>query len=66
MLGPAVAPLSKLKGRSRWQLLLKSRQRPPLRKLTGRMLSQVGYFDHTDSRYRDVRVIVDVDPINML
>jgi len=66
MLGPAMAPLSKLKGRSRWQLLLKSRQRPPLRKLTTRMLSHVGYFDRSDSRYRDVRIIVDVDPLNLL
>ena len=66
MLGPAMAPLSWLKGRARWQILLKSRDRPPLRQLARRMLQTVGYFDNSSSRYRDVRIVVDVDPVNML
>ena len=66
MLGPAMAPLSRLKGRARWQLLLKSGDRSRLRKATLGMLNQVGYFDNRDSRHRNVRIIVDVDPVNML
>ena len=66
MLGPAMAPLARLKGRARWQILLKSRERPPLRHLARRTLQTVGHFDNSQSRYRDVRIIVDVDPVNML
>ena len=66
MLGPAMAPLSRLKGRSRWQLLLKSPHRGRLRKTAIRTLELVGHFDNRNSNYRNVRIIVDVDPVNML
>ncbi|MFW5968040.1 MAG: primosomal protein N' [Persicimonas sp.] len=66
MLGPAMAPLSRLRGKSRWQLLLKSRSRTKVRKLATSMLSAVGHFEPSKSSYRNVRIIVDVDPINML
>ena len=66
MLGPAMAPLSRLKGKSRWQLLLKSRSRAAVRKLAIAMLNAVGHFEPNQSRYRDVRIVVDVDPVNML
>ena len=66
MLGPAMAPLSKLKGRSRWQLLLKSKERQHVRQTAIRMLEHVGHFDTSNRRHKNVRIIVDVDPINML
>ncbi len=66
MLGPAMAPLSRLKGKSRWQLLLKSRSRTAVRKLAIAMLNGVAHFEPNKSPYRDVRIVVDVDPVNML
>jgi primosomal protein N' (replication factor Y) len=66
MLGPAMAPLARLKGRSRWQLLLKGGDRSRLRETAGRMLEAVDHFDPHQSDYSDVRIIVDVDPVNML
>ncbi|MFP4598678.1 MAG: primosomal protein N' [Persicimonas sp.] len=66
MLGPAMAPLSRLKGKSRWQLLLKSRSRADVRKLAIAMLNAVGHFEPSTSDRRNVRIIVDVDPVNML
>lgn len=68
MLGPAMAPLARLKGKSRWQILLKSRSRTRLRKLAIATLNGVAHFDvaKSKSRYKNVRIVVDVDPINML
>jgi primosomal protein N' (replication factor Y) len=66
MLGPAMAPLSRIKGKSRWQILLKSRSRQNVRKLAIDMLNAVAHFEPNKSQYRDVRIIVDVDPVHML
>ncbi|MFB6375320.1 MAG: primosomal protein N', partial [Bradymonadaceae bacterium] len=65
MVGPAMAPLSRLKGRSRWQLLLEGSDRSRLRETANRMLAAVDHFGR-QSDYRNVRIIVDVDPVNML
>jgi primosomal protein N' (replication factor Y) (superfamily II helicase) len=66
MLGPAMAPIARINNKSRWQLLLKSRTRPALRKLAIAALGDVGHFDGPQPRFKNVRIIVDVDPINML
>jgi primosomal protein N' (replication factor Y) len=66
MLGPAMAPLSRLKGKSRWQILLKSRSRSAVRRLALAMLNGVAHFEPNKSQHRDVRIVVDVDPVNML
>lgn len=66
MLGPAMAPLSRIKGKSRWQILLKSRSRQHVRKLAIDMLNGVAHFEPHHSQYRDVHIIVDVDPVHML
>ncbi len=66
MLGPALAPIERLRGRTRWQLLFKSRDRGALRRLVGNVLADVGYFDPGDRRHKNVRIAVDVDPISML
>jgi primosomal protein N' (replication factor Y) len=58
ILGPAEAPLQRLKGKTRWMLLLKSPQRGPLRDLLEVMLA-----GQTPGR---VRVTADVDPRMML
>ncbi|MBK6846852.1 MAG: primosomal protein N' [Proteobacteria bacterium] len=61
LLGPAEAPLQRLKGRTRWLLLLKARQRGPLRELLDRLL-----LASEQTLPRDVRLAIDVDPLQML
>jgi primosomal protein N' (replication factor Y) (superfamily II helicase) len=64
MLGPALAPLERLRGRMRYQILFKCPTRGPLRKMMFGLLGEMGLFDPArDSR---IRVAVDVDPQNLL
>lgn len=56
--GPAPAPMSRIKGVYRYQILLRSPQRSALRKAVERVM--VG------RKWRGVEVAVDVDPINIL
>ncbi len=58
ILGPAEAPLSRLKGRYRWQMLLRAADRGPLRRAAGRVLAL--------QPMREVRLTVDVDPVGLL
>lgn len=60
VLGPAAAPLQRLKGRTRWMMLLRAGSRDPLRRLVDRLL------DAASGLARGVRVSIDVDPLNML
>ena len=56
--GPAPAPMSRIKGVYRYQILLRSPQRSALRKaVEGVMIGR---------KWRGVEVAVDVDPINIL
>ena len=62
ILGPAEAPLAKLKGKYRWQILVKS-------KGTGLLhyfLNEVEDFSKKMLRNSGVRMIMDVDPYQML
>ena len=59
ILGPAPAPIEKLRNRFRWQLLLRSKQSAPLLKLARRARELM-------PRARGVRLHVDVDPNSML
>jgi len=58
ILGPAPAPIQKLRNRYRWQILLKGKKGPHLYKLANQARS-------LNPRGR-VRLLVDVDPYNML
>ncbi len=58
VLGPAEAPLSRLKGRHRWQMLLRATERGPLRRAASRVLAI--------QAPREVRLTVDVDPVGLL
>ncbi|HYY58383.1 MAG TPA: primosomal protein N' [Pyrinomonadaceae bacterium] len=61
ILGPAPAPLSRLKGEHRIQLLLKSRSRPQLRQVIDVALAEAA------ARGSDLRSVnVEVDPINLM
>jgi len=61
VLGPAQAPWEKLKSRYRFQLLLRSADLNALRSFCGRMLEAAG-----KACPRDVRMIVDVDPLFLM
>ena len=60
ILGPAPCPLARLRGKNRFQLLIKSQERAPLRRLLGQI----------DLLRRKVAagltLSVDVDPLDML
>ncbi|MCA9666167.1 MAG: primosomal protein N' [Myxococcales bacterium] len=61
LLGPTEAPIQRLKGRTRWLLLLRARERRALRTLLDPLAAQwVG------ASAGGLRVAVDVDPIGLL
>jgi primosomal protein N' (replication factor Y) len=60
MLGPAPAPIARIKGKTRWQLLLKGPTHATLAPLLARIEA---CLDQVPS---SVRVIIDVDPGAML
>jgi primosomal protein N' (replication factor Y) len=61
IVGPAPAPIERLRRWHRWQLLLRGTRRPAMRALVTHALAGV-----TAARRGRVRVIVDVDPYSML
>jgi primosomal protein N' (replication factor Y) (superfamily II helicase) len=58
VLGPAPAPIERIKQRYRWQVLVKSRERHELRAALAAIASSTAHDG--------VRVTIDIDPINML
>jgi primosomal protein N' (replication factor Y) len=61
VLGPAPAPLARLKGEFRVQILLKSPNRKRLREVLDRALAEV------HERHGDMRIIkVEIDPMNLM
>jgi primosomal protein N' (replication factor Y) len=61
ILGPAPAPLARLKGEHRIQILIKSRSRPRLRQLIDMALAE------TAARAVDLRSLnIEIDPINLM
>jgi primosomal protein N' (replication factor Y) len=59
ILGPTTAPLGKVRGRYRWQILLKSALRKDLHHLLGRFREKLRLP-------AVVRISIDVDPVEML
>jgi primosomal protein N' (replication factor Y) len=59
VLGPAEAPIARIRGRTRWQITLRGTDRAGLRKVAWHLLR------HAKTN-RDVRVGVDVDPVSAL
>ncbi len=62
VLGPAVAPHEKLRGRYRHHLLIKCSS-PPALSLLGRMIQNERALLKS---YKDLRMTVDIDPVDML
>jgi primosomal protein N' (replication factor Y) len=61
-LGPAMAPLGKLKGKHRYQMLFKGKQWKPLHEFVEKLLAEM----EAEIPGRGVKLIVDVDPVHML
>ncbi len=62
ILGPAPAPIERIKGRTRWQVLLKGTARPALHELMRKVQEEL----ELQGRSPQLRIVVDVDPYNML
>ncbi|HDK81463.1 MAG TPA: hypothetical protein ENH31_02710 [Nitrospirae bacterium] len=59
ILGPAPAPIEKIRNLWRWHLILKGKRSKTLRQAAGSILEQI-------RDVKNVRIDVDVDPINLL
>jgi primosomal protein N' (replication factor Y) len=71
VLGPVEAPLARLRGRTRWQILLKCASRGPIQAVaaSARSWKEEGGRQSPGSPPllgKDLRVIIDVDPQSML
>jgi primosomal protein N' (replication factor Y) len=62
VLGPVEAPIFKLKGKYRWQILLKSKSTSLLHHL----LSKIESIAKGELKSSGVHLILDVDPYQML
>jgi primosomal protein N' (replication factor Y) len=62
ILGPAPAPIERIRGRERWQVLIKGKDRRALHELVKRTQADL----LAPGQLQGVRVIVDVDPYSML
>ena len=62
ILGPVEAPLAKLKGKYRWQILIKTKSA----QLLHYFLDRVDHFSKQFFRNTGVALVIDVDPYQML
>ncbi len=60
VLGPSAAPLARLRGRYRFRVMLRAKERAPLRATTAHVVKVIEGLPAT------VRAVVDVDPVAML
>ncbi|MBX7078850.1 MAG: primosomal protein N' [Nannocystaceae bacterium] len=63
VLGPVASPIERIDRRTRWQLLLRARERAPLRRLLALLRGRLG-ADGTGAA--QTHAFVDVDPYSML
>src|SRR5271166_1009345 len=62
VLGPAPAPIERIKQRYRWQVMVKSRELKPMRAAIAAMRTEVGPSADRD----DIFLAIDIDPVRML
>jgi primosomal protein N' (replication factor Y) len=62
LLGPAAAPLARIKGKYRWQLLLRARRSAPLREAARRLVE----WGTSALKGSEVNLTVDVDPLSLI
>jgi primosomal protein N' (replication factor Y) len=61
ILGPAPAPLYKLKGKFRWHLIIKGKSLSSLRDYTARLIQAL-----KERRFPGIKIEVDMDPVRMV
>src|SRR5580692_5298341 len=62
VLGPAPAPIERIKKRYRWQVMIKSRELKPMRAAIASMRTAVGPSAERD----EIFLAIDIDPVRML
>jgi primosomal protein N' (replication factor Y) (superfamily II helicase) len=62
VLGPAPAPIERIKQRYRWQVMVKSRELKPMRAAIAAMRAELGPAAERD----DIFLAIDIDPVRML
>jgi len=62
VLGPAPAPIERIKQRYRWQVMIKSRELKPMRAALAGMRAEVDAIAERD----DIYLAIDIDPVRML
>jgi primosomal protein N' (replication factor Y) len=62
VLGPSPAPIERIKGRHRWQVMVKARELRTMRAALARMRAETAERAEQDG----VSVIIDIDPVRML
>jgi primosomal protein N' (replication factor Y) (superfamily II helicase) len=62
VLGPAPAPIERIKQRYRWQVMLKSRELRPMRTALAAMRTELGERARRDR----VMLAIDIDPVRMM
>jgi primosomal protein N' (replication factor Y) len=62
ILGPAPAPIERLRGRYRWQVVVKSARLDESRRALTTMRGELA----PQARQSDVRLAIDIDPVNMM
>jgi primosomal protein N' (replication factor Y) len=60
VLGPAPAPIARLRNRYRFRVMLRAEGRGPLRQMLARLAVELPKLE------RRVRAVIDVDPVSML
>ncbi|MBC8068593.1 MAG: hypothetical protein IAG13_09700 [Deltaproteobacteria bacterium] len=63
VLGPVPSPIERIDRRTRWQLLIRARERGPMRWMLGELRPRLGADGHGA---RATVAMVDVDPQSML
>ena len=61
ILGPAVAPIGKMRGKHRWQMVVKGEKQDLLHAYVSQILEQIP----SNLKRKGVRLGVDVDPVNI-
>ncbi len=64
VLGPVVSPISKLRNRYRWQVLIKSQSQPAIQKSIQWICD--GWEKQKMERTYKTRMLIDVDPVQMM
>ncbi len=62
VLGPAPAPIERIKRRYRWQVMVKSQSLPAMRQALAAMRAEIAPL----AERCEVRLMINVDPVNML